>query len=111
MPFRSDRLREARKRLDLNQHDFSNLCGVGEPQISRYENGKADPYADSLELLAIHLQVSTDYLLGMTDEPRGIFRNPQLSEQEHMVIETMRREGKPGLIRLALGWIAELLEK
>jgi transcriptional regulator with XRE-family HTH domain len=39
--------------------------------LSRYENGVTDPSASHLAAIASELGVSTDYLLGLSDEPMG----------------------------------------
>jgi transcriptional regulator with XRE-family HTH domain len=73
MPLRADRLRDAREKKGLTQRDLAHLCGITEFQISRYENEKSDTTATSLELMARHLDVSADYLLGLSDYPHGQF--------------------------------------
>ena len=44
------------------------LAGCGQKKISSYETGKGRPQYQTLVHLADALQVSTDYLLGRTDE-------------------------------------------
>lgn len=38
--------------------------------VYSYEKGKTDPTLDSLVILADYFDVTLDYLLGRTDEPR-----------------------------------------
>lgn len=85
MPFRPDRLREVRERKKLTQRDLARLCGVTEFQISRYETGKSDTSADTLELLARYLEVSADYLLGLADFPNGQFSDKLFPEQVQLL--------------------------
>lgn len=63
----TDRLRAARERKGLSQHELARICGLGANQISRYENGFTDPSATVLAKLAYELDVSLDYLMGLTD--------------------------------------------
>lgn len=107
MPFRSDRLRESRDKKGLTQRALAQLCGFTEFQVSRYETGKTEPTASSLELIAKHLDVSSDYLLGLSYDPRGQLGDSVLSEEEHTVLETLRREGWPGIFRLGADRIAK----
>ena len=111
MPFRTDRFRQAREALNLNQRDFGDLCNINEVQISRYETGKIDPSLPRLALMASHLNVSADYLLGMTDDPHGTFYNPELSEEERLMVDTLRREGWVGVRQLLTDRIAAALGK
>lgn len=48
------------------------------------------------------LGVSTDYLLGATDDPRRHFGDGQLNEDERSMLDTFHREGWPGVIRLGV---------
>lgn len=42
---------------------------VSDAAVSRWETGKRIPAADNIVALAEIFEVSTDYLLGMTDDP------------------------------------------
>ena len=111
MPFRGERLREAREKLGMNQQDFGQLLGVGGTQVSRWENDRSEPYAPSLEQMSIHLHVSTDYLLGLTDDPRSLYQNPDLNEEELRIVVTLRREGWFGVLKLLMDRMAAALGK
>jgi hypothetical protein len=75
--------------------------------IQKYETGVNDPTSYTLKLIAEQLEVSVDYLLGMTDDPRIQVREPSLDDAERAMLEIYRREGWSGIIRLA----AERLSK
>ena len=63
------RLRRLRRSRDLTQHDVARLAGLNVVTISRLEHGTSEQiYADTLGDLACALQVSADYLLGLTEE-------------------------------------------
>lgn len=59
-----------------------------------------DPTGASLKAMAKHLDVSVDYLLGITDDPTFQIREPSLDDEEHELLETYRHEGWPGVIHL-----------
>ena len=70
----SDRLKEERKRLGLNQDDFAALGGVKKGAQFNYENGSRAPDSDYLAAIAA-AGVDTQYLLlgipsieGLTDD-------------------------------------------
>lgn len=62
------RLREARRSRKISQTVLGQLAGCGQEKISFYEIGKSKLQYQTLVHLANALQVSTDYLLGRTDE-------------------------------------------
>ena len=102
-----ERLRETRELKGFSQRELARLCGLGENQIHRYETGKSDPSATHLKLIADKLGVSTDYLLGLSNEPHGQLVQSDLDNNELEVVETYRREGWIGIIRLGTDRIAK----
>ena len=61
------RIRELREDNDLLQIDVANLLNCTQVCYSYYENGKRDVPSDVLIRLAKLYNVSTDYILGLTD--------------------------------------------
>src|SRR5438105_3765137 len=107
MPFRGDRLREARERKGLLQRELGTLTGLDHTQLSRYEHDKMEPSSSFLEILARGLDVSADFLLGITDDPRRRSGADELSADEVALIDTLRREGWRGVINLGVDRIAK----
>jgi transcriptional regulator with XRE-family HTH domain len=95
-----DRLRVLREQHGWSQRELARNCGIAESVIRRYESGTSEPSTASLKLIAEQLDVSADYLLGMTDQPRGHLGDAQVADEEKEMIEMFRREGWPGVIRL-----------
>lgn len=62
------RLREIRKDRDLTQLDIAKVLNTSQVQYSRYEMGIRLIPIDKLVSLAKYYNVSTDYLLGLTNE-------------------------------------------
>ena len=62
-----DRLKEIRKDKDYTQQDIAHYLKIKQVQYSRYETGVRIIPIDLLAKLAKFYQVSTDYLLGLTD--------------------------------------------
>lgn len=62
------RLRDMREDADKTQAELAAVLNVGQTTYSRYENGVLDIPSIALIVLARYYQVSTDYLLGLTDE-------------------------------------------
>lgn len=106
-PLRFDRLRVLRESRGWSQRELARRSGVGDAQISRYESGLADPTATSLKALAETLNVSLDYLVGLTDNPRGKLGDDIIEGDERTLIEAYRREGQVGVVQ----WLAEQMKK
>ena len=62
------RLKDIRKDRDLSQKDIAKILGTSQVQYSRYEMGIRLLPIDKLVILANYYNVSTDYLLGLTNE-------------------------------------------
>lgn len=63
-----ERLKTRRTELGYSQHELSEMSGVSQVQISRYEVDANMPTSDAIIRLAKTLGVSADWLLGLTDE-------------------------------------------
>lgn len=61
------RLRMLREREGKSRLVLSQLCGLPDSSIRRYERGEAKPTMDSLVAIADHFCVSIDYLVGRTN--------------------------------------------
>lgn len=66
------RLREERKRLKLSQADVAKRLSLTRPAYVKYETGSSTPQLKTLMTLAEIFSVSTDYLLGKTNERNAV---------------------------------------
>lgn len=64
------RMKSLRENKDLKQNKVADELNVSSFQLSRYESGKSKPDPDLIAKIAIYYNVSTDYLLGTSDDPR-----------------------------------------
>ena len=64
-----ERVHASRRARGLTQKELAKECGFPYQVINRVEQGHQDVYAQRLALIADTLGVSTDYLLGLTEEP------------------------------------------
>jgi|RhiMetdeSRZDD1v2_1073273.scaffolds.fasta_scaffold194660_2 transcriptional regulator with XRE-family HTH domain len=70
------RIRVARIRRGLTQKALAAQAGLTQQQICNIERNGSRPGAASLRALAVSLQVSTDYLVGLAaDEERACLRH------------------------------------
>ena len=68
MEILAERLLELRSDKNLSRRVVATSTGMPERTYQRYENAERDPSAPALLALADYYDVSTDYLLGRTDE-------------------------------------------
>lgn len=64
------RLKELRKKKHMTQQRLAIELSMSQNTISRYETGEREADYKTLILLADYFQVSIDYLLERTDDPR-----------------------------------------
>lgn len=64
----SIRLKELREDRGLSQRQLSEQVKLNQANISRWEKGTQKPTSDCIILLAKFFGVTTDYLLGVSDE-------------------------------------------
>lgn len=64
------RLRDLREDADLKQKEVAALLGIQQTVYSRYERGFQTIPLEHLLTLADYYHVSTDYLLGRTNNPK-----------------------------------------
>jgi transcriptional regulator with XRE-family HTH domain len=105
----AQRLRLLREKHGLSYRELAILCGLGETQVYKYERGDNEPSALSLKLIAKKLDVSVDYLLGLTDDPKSHYSSNEITDQEKDVLEAFRHDGWAGIARLGVEKLAKLV--
>lgn len=88
---RADRLKSYRVKRDFTQEQLALELNTDKKQINRWEKGESAPSAGKLADLSRVLNVSVDYLLGISDNPVPSVQLNKLSEDEIEVISAMRR--------------------
>ncbi len=61
------RLKELREDMDMTQAELASILMQSKSNISKYENGQIEPNIDTIIALARFFNVTTDYLLGVSD--------------------------------------------
>jgi transcriptional regulator with XRE-family HTH domain len=65
-------LKYLRKTNNISQKEIADFIEISRSNYSLYESGKRIPPIDKLEKLAEFYSVSTDYLLGRTNDPTPV---------------------------------------
>lgn len=79
MSITGDRLRALRQELGLSQEEIAKKIGVSRPAYVNYEQGKSRPVR-KLEQLATLFGVTSDYIMGLSNNPHGL---PRVERVEH----------------------------
>lgn len=70
----NERLRELREDNNLTQSQLAKELLVDQRSLSFYELGKYEPNLETLKRISIFFNVSTDYLLGLTNERKPYYK-------------------------------------
>ena len=63
----SERLRQLRKEAELTQAKLAEALGITQRKLSYLEAGQTEPDLETLCRIALHFDVSADYLLGLSE--------------------------------------------
>ncbi len=87
-----NRIRELRKSKGMNQDTLASFVGVSQQTISKIERDMNSMSIDILVQIAKHFNVTTDYLLGISDEKRNLHLENRMSrrlEENYKVVVRM----------------------
>jgi transcriptional regulator with XRE-family HTH domain len=62
----------ARQRRDMTAAQLAKISGINVTQISHFERDNREPSAGNIRKLAMALDITADYLLGLSRETRRI---------------------------------------
>lgn len=80
----SDKLKELRKSKGATQDDLALAINVSRQSVGNYENYSVYPDLDTLVLIADFFNVSTDYLLGRTEQK---YNNNLLNDNSNKLLQ------------------------
>lgn len=69
------RLKGLREKTNRTQKEIAKLFGLTNYQLSRYESGISNPDPDLIKRFADYYDVTTDYLLGRSNNPESNISN------------------------------------
>lgn len=98
------RLRQAREQKGLSLIDLAKRTGAYNSNLSCYETGKRIPSLEIFLALAMALEVSADYLLGI-DATVGLPDDAEVAEivMDLQVLTPQERQLVAGVIKLIVG--------
>ncbi|BAO08086.1 repressor protein [Enterococcus mundtii QU 25] len=88
-----ERIKELCKKRGITVSELENRVGFGKNSIYKWKT--QSPKIETLQKVAEYFEVSTDYLLGRTDNPTaGLSNKPQFTVEEALA-SVMSSDGKP----------------
>lgn len=91
-----DRLKEARKRINLSRKEVADHFDISSSIIAGYETGYRTPSTEVLIKLSGLYQCSLDYLVGKARENQIVIDRDGLTDFQvsaiHMIVEAMKHE-------------------
>ncbi len=90
----NERIRQLRITNKLTSKEFSDIFNISHSSVSLYESGKRTPSISLIVKIAEYFNVSTDYLLGITDTPHSLtsYQNKDIKYDIAKNIETIVRQ-------------------
>lgn len=85
-----ERLKKLRNEKKLSQQKMADFLGISRQGYGKYEDGKSEPDHKTLVKLAGYFDVTTDFLLGYTE-------NPKLTEKDERDIAKRMEQIKEDL--------------
>ena len=97
-----ERLRTAREFRQLSQGELAKRAGLQASAVSHFETGTRKPSFDNLKRLADALRVTTDYLLGRTEDMEGsavsadqLHRHQEMADDFIQMLASKAKDKKP----------------
>ncbi len=105
-----NRVKELRKEKALTQQKLAKEVGISRSAIAMYETGECDPSSEMLKTLSIFFDVSTDYVLCLTDirkapTPEEVSAMPEAQELR-AVMESLSPEDRQRVLAFGRGLAA-----
>lgn len=77
-----ERLKKLREQENISREHLANSLGITYSALSKYETGKREPDFKLLQKISNYFSVTTDYLLGNTDEPAQLSQQAKIEKDE-----------------------------
>ena len=87
-----ERMKLLREEMGLSQEEFASRAQSRQNQVWRWESGEQVPSSDKLALIAQVLETTTDYLVGLSNNPYPKLIEEDLTKEEQLLIIEIRRK-------------------
>ncbi len=101
-----ERIKNLRKRKNLNQNEFSKTIGISQGALSDIEKNKSKPSVDTIIAISKHFNISTNWLL--TGETKG--SNEFLNEYYELNKELKEKGYRPENVKELINSIEKFIK-
>ena len=84
-------IKRLRSERNISQQELAQRIDSNQRQVSKWENGVIEPNLESLIKLADYFEVSTDYLLGRSNDVGVIETNANLTQFQSNLIAVVSK--------------------
>lgn len=109
-----EKIRDLRKERGLNQDQLAELASLNRVTIAKYESGRVEPGAHALSRIADALEVSTDVLLGRSEETPAQDDGRPKTEESRIIsecVDKMTKEDRERALAMMKAVYADYFEK
>ena len=85
------RIKELRKEKGISQEELANAINVKNYTIGNWERDRAEPSIEAIMQMADYFEVSTDYILGRSNEIGQVQTNANLEQDEVQLLDLYRQ--------------------
>lgn len=85
------KIKELRVEKGIDQQTLAQALKIGKGSISNWEVGRTEPSIDYILSLADYFEVSTDYLLGRSNDIGVVQTNANLTQFENMLLSIVSK--------------------
>lgn len=85
----SKKLKQLRQSRQLSQKELGNILNISNATLSLYETNERKPDIDTTKKIADYFNVTSDYLLDRTDDPKGTVTQSEKTEKD--IAKTMAK--------------------
>lgn len=78
----SKRLKYLRNQKKVTQQQIADYLGISRQGYAKYENSQSEPDHRTIRKLASFFDVTTDYLLGLSEDSKPSSKLPELTEKD-----------------------------
>jgi len=101
-----NRFKQLRTELGITLKSLAKEVGVSDGTLSRYENNKLKPNQDILESIADFYNVTTDYLIGRSDN-RYLDNENTITFKINRKLSQREREFLDNIMKILISFLSE----
>lgn len=99
----ADRLIYLMENLDMKQTELAEKIGISKQSLYKYLHCKSEPRAEIIAKMAVSLNSTADYIVGLTNDPKPVNRSElteQAAKKETELLSKFRRLSADDQIRI-----------